>query len=114
MRVDVTQFRTKEHEGQGKITGPDGRGYARRGSKAKRARCDDLIAGGAPAIAHFFARGLYAWFDGDDAKHLWSEVRPYFISSEPTAKLLRKREAWTGSVLQADDGAEVVYLEGHC
>jgi len=77
MRVDLGDRQRTEHQDQGKITGADGQGYARRGTKAKRSVADGLVAGGAPLVLDMYSRGQFEWVDGDEAIHTWANVRPY-------------------------------------
>ena len=51
---------------QGRLTGPDGRVYQRRGTLAKRRRCEEAVAAGVPLVLRYWAGGQLDWYDGDD------------------------------------------------
>jgi len=114
MRVDLGDRQRTEHQDQGKITGADGQGYARRGTKAKRSVADGLVAGGAPLVLDMYSRGQFEWVDGDEAIHTWANVRPYVISTDPTSKQLAKHEMWNAGIWESDNGSQLLYLTGSC
>lgn len=114
MRVGLTEFQSATDVEQGKITGPDGRSYSRRGTKAKRTHGDELIATGASLILEMYSSGQFEWLDGQDARNVWEEVRPYVTRSDPTAKQLAKHTMWTLGIWECDDGTTVLHLTGHC
>lgn len=114
MGVDLHDRQLAEHRDQGKITGADGRGYARRGTKTERKTADTLMAQGTPLVADLYSSGQFEWFEGDEATSMWSEVRPNVTSSTPTAKQLKKAVVWNAGIWEAEDGSVLLYLTGTC
>ncbi|MDP3966906.1 MAG: hypothetical protein Q8Q02_01390 [Nocardioides sp.] len=114
MGTDLSQCQRPEHRDQGKVTGADGRGYTRRGTKAKRNVADELVNAGAPLVLEMYSTGQFEWFDGDEAKRTWEAVRPHVISTEPTHKQLDKHEWWNAGVWEDGTGVQVLYLTGFC
>ena len=114
MGTDLSDRQRAEHRDQGRITGADGRGYVRRGTKTKRSVADDLVASGAPLVLDMYSRGQLEWFDGDAALNKWAEVRPYVISTQPTSKQLGKHEMWNAGVWEDETGNQLLYLTGSC
>lgn len=114
MGTDLADCQQADHRDQGKITGADGRGYARRGTNTKRSVADDLVASGVPLVLDMYSRGQFEWFDGDAALTKWAEVRPYVVAAQPTSNQLGKHEMWNAGVWQDDEGGQLVYLTGSC
>ena len=114
MGIDLVSRQLAQHREQGKITGADGRGYARRGTKAKRSVADQLVAAGAPLVLEMYSSGQFDWFDGEEATEMWAEVRPYVVSAEPTTKQLSKHEMWNAGVWEDSEGRQLVFLTGFC
>jgi len=114
MGIDLSDRQRADHRDQGKITGADGRGYTRRGSKTKRSAADGLVASGVPLVLDMFSSGQFEWFDGSAATAKWAEVRPYVISTEPTSKQLHKHQMWNAGVWVDSDGGQLLYLTGSC
>ncbi len=114
MGIDLTERQLAEHRDRGMITGADGRGYLRQGTKAKRRVADALVASGAPLILEMFGHDQFDWFDGDAARAKWAEVRPYVISTQPTSKQLSKHEMWNAGIWESENGQQLLYLTGSC
>src|SRR4051794_29929686 len=114
MGIDLSDLQRADHRDQGKITGADGRGYIRRGSKTKRSVADDLVASGVPMVLDMYSSGQFEWFEGDAATAKWAEVRPYVVSSQPTSKQLGKHEIWNAGVWEDANGGQLLYLTGSC
>jgi hypothetical protein len=114
MGIDLGDCQRAEHRDQGRITGADGRGYARRGTKAKCSVADELVASGAPLVLEMYSSGQFEWFDGEAAMQKWAEVRPYVISTQPTSKQLGKHEMWNAGVWEDEEGSQLLYLTGSC
>jgi hypothetical protein len=110
MGTDLSARQRPEHEDQGKITGVDGRGYSRRGTKSKRSVADELVTSGAPLVLDMYSSGQFEWFEGEDARKTWAEVRPYVISARPTSKQLGKHEMWNAGIWEDEDGNQLLYL----
>lgn len=66
--TDLSDRQRPGHVDQRKVTGADGRGNSRRGTKAKRSAADDLVASGAPLVLDMYGTGQFEWFDGEDAE----------------------------------------------
>lgn len=96
------------------VTGIDGRGYVRRGTKAKWSVADALVASGSPLILEMYSSGQFEWFEGGEALTKWAEVRPYVRSTLPTAKEARKHEMWNAGVWESEMGKQLLYLTGFC
>lgn len=114
MRADLIDNQRPEHQDRGQVTGADGCGYSRQGTKLGRRAADALVAAGVPLILDLYGHGRFEWADGKDAQEVWHEVRPYVIATEPTAKQLAKHEMWTAGVWTADSARQVLYLTGQC
>ena len=114
VRVDLFDSQKLEDRVQGKLTGADGRAYSRRGTRMSRRAADDLVATGVPVVLELYGHGRFEWADGEDARQVWHEVRPYVITSEPTTKQLRKHEMWNAGVWTSDDDCQLLYLTGTC
>lgn len=114
MGEDLEQHQREDHRDRGMITGADGRGYSRRGTKAKRRVADALVASGAPLVLEMYSSGQFEWFAGDPAVTQWAQVRPHVISNEPTSKQLGKHEVWNAGVWENETGAQLLYLTGFC
>jgi hypothetical protein len=104
--LSVTQWNAVA---QGQIVAPDGTMYVRRTTKAKRRDCDALLADGAPLVLYYWAEGQLDWFDGNDTKDAWMNVRPA-VTSEPRQRGLE----WTAGAWESQDGKTLVLLTGHC
>ena len=114
MSIDLRQRQRTEHQDQGKVTGADGRGYTRRGTKTKRSVADELIHSGAPLVLEMYSTGQFEWFDGAESRTKWDEVREFVISTAPTSKQLSKHEHWNAGVWEDEDGNQLVHLTGFC
>ncbi|MDQ2849291.1 MAG: hypothetical protein M3Y49_00930 [Actinomycetota bacterium] len=110
MGEDLGPPQHDDHRDRGMITGADGRGYSRRGTKAKRRVADALVASGAPLVLEMDSSGQFEWFEGDAAIKKWAEVRPYVISTEPTSKQLVKHGAWNAGVWECETGGLLLHL----
>ena len=110
MGIDLVRRQLAQHREQGKITGADGRGYARRSTKAKRSVADGWVSAGAPLVLEMFSSSQLEWFDGEEAPERWAEVRPYVVSAEPTTKQLGKHERWNAGLWEDEEGRQLVYL----
>lgn len=67
MRVDLNGFQTAQNTDRARVTGPDGRAYARRSTRMKRNVCDELVAQGTPIVLEMYSTGQFDWVDGNDA-----------------------------------------------
>lgn len=114
MGTDLRDCQRPEDRDQGKVVGADGRSYVRRGTRAKRAVADDLMASGAPLVLDMWSTGQLEWFEGDAARATWAEVRPHVLSSPPTAKQLGRHAVWTAGIWENDEGGRLLYLTGSC
>jgi hypothetical protein len=114
MPVELDPLQRAEDRDQGKLTGADGRSYARRGTKMKRSVADEVVASGAPLVLDMWSSGQLDWFDGEEAATAWDDVRAYVISADPTTKQLLKHEMWNAGQWESDDGKVLLYLTGHC
>lgn len=106
-------FQHEEHHDPGQVTGPDGNSYLRRGTKMSRRQADAMVAAGVPLVLDFYGRDQFEWFDGEDAREIWSEIRPYVTTSDPTARQLAKHAMWTAGLWESSDAA-LLYLIGRC
>lgn len=95
----------------GELTGPDGRTYLRRTTKASRRTGDGLIAAGSPLVLHWWGGGQLDWFDGQDAAQRWQQVRGALTTQQPQ---VGKEVVWTGGAWTDGDGDTVLLLTGHC
>jgi hypothetical protein len=110
VRHDLDEKNWHEVE-QGRLIGPDGRGYTRRTTRAKRKQGDALLADGAPLVLFYWAGDQLQWFDGRDAQEQWQAVRPHVTSEEPR----RKGDVeWTAGRWEDEDGRPLLLLTGHC
>lgn len=114
MGIDLAERQLEEHRDRGMITGADGRGYLRQGTKTKRRVADALVALGAPLILEMLGRDQFEWFEGEAARAMWAKVRPHVISAQPTSKQLSKHEMWNAGVWESETGDELLYLTGSC
>lgn len=114
MRVDLFDSQRLEDRERGKLTGADGRANSRQGTKMSRRGADELVAAGVPVVLYLFGHGRFEWADGEDARQVWDEVRPYVITSDPTTKQLRKHEMWNAGVWTSEDDRQVLCLTGTC
>lgn len=114
MRIELSHYQRSEHLEQGKVTGADDRAYTRRGTKAKRSVCDELLAAGTPLVLDMYGSGQFEWFDGSDAIDTWASVRSYVVTTDPTGKQLAKHERWTAGIWESDEGCQLIYLTGSC
>ncbi len=114
MGIDLSDRQRPEHDDQGKITGANGHGYSRRGTKSKRSVGDDLVASGAPLVLDMYNSGQFEWFEGEDAGKTWAEIRPYVVPAQPTSKQLGKHAMWNAGVWEDEDGNQLLYLTGFC
>lgn len=95
----------------GELTGPDGRTYRRRTTKASRRVGDELIAAGSPLVLYYWAGGQLDWFDDQDATERWQQVRGALTTQQPQ---VGKEVVWTGGAWTDGDGHTVLLLTGHC
>lgn len=114
MGIELSELQRADHRDQGKITGGDGRGYIRRGSKTKRSAADDLVTSGVPIVLDTYSSGQFEWFDGAAATAKWAEVRPYVVSTQLTSKQLGKHEMWNAGIWEDADSGRLLYLTGSC
>ncbi|QWF20583.1 hypothetical protein KM427_16540 [Nocardioides sp. LMS-CY] len=96
------------------ITGPDGRGYARHGTRTGRRAADELVAAGVPIVLDLYGHGQLEWFDAEDARTAWTEVRPFVTTAEPTSRQLAKHVMWTAGTWLSEDEGPLLYLTGRC
>ena len=95
----------------GHLTGADGTQYVRRSTKAKRRKCDDLVAEGIPVVLFYWAGGQLDWHDGVDALTAWRAVRSAVTSQEPRRT---GNVEWNAGLWEADDERSILLLTGHC
>jgi hypothetical protein len=111
MKIDMSEVaHLPLHDGQGRVTGADGRGYVSTKNRLKREIVDDLIAKGSPLVVYVYGWEIYDWHDGEDARTMWAQIRTHGIHYRNEKNGLTPSAAlWS-----ADDGTEVVYLEASC
>jgi hypothetical protein len=98
--------------GAGELVAPDGRAFARRSTRAKRAVVDSLVADGCPLVTYSYGAGELRWHDGDDALARWAQERQHVTSGEP--KPSRTHTVWTAGLWEENEGGVVVVLTGYC
>jgi hypothetical protein len=91
MGIDLSDRQRADHRDQGKITGADGRGYIRRGSKTRRSVADDLVASGVPIVLDMYSSGQFEWFDGDAATAKWATSGP------TSSRLSQQASSWASA-----------------
>ena len=95
----------------GELTGPDGRTYRRRTTRANRGIGDELIGAGSPLVLYYWAGDQLDWFDDQDAVERWRQVRSALTTMPPR---VGKDVVWAGGAWADDDGHSVLLLTGHC
>lgn len=98
---------------QGSLTGPDGRRYFRRTTRAKRKEADQLVAGHAPVVLYYWAGGVLEWCDDVDAVGEWQTIRPQVLGGSAMPRGGGEIQ-WTAGRWEDEEGRPLLFLTGHC
>jgi hypothetical protein len=93
----------------GELVAPDGRTYARRGTRLKRKDVAALVAAGSPVVT-WSPGGALVWHDGADAGPAWDAARTLLTTDAPDTA---RRESVTAGKWDAVDGSALVVLLHH-